>query len=64
MYSNPLCILKLRVFLKLVNCIHSLHILDPSLLSDMICKYFLPLFGLDFHFYGGIVCSINFKILV
>jgi len=34
----------------------SLHILDVSPLSDMICKSFLPFLKVPFHFADGFLC--------
>ena len=55
-YLGPLPILN-QIFLLLLSCMSSLHILNVNSLSDMICKYFLPFCRLPFHFIDGFLCA-------
>ena len=41
----------------LLNCKSSLYNLGTTLISYIICKYSLPLYGLFFHFLESILCS-------
>ena len=43
-------------FLLLLSCMSSFYILDISLIRYMVCKYFLPLHRLPFHFVDGFLC--------
>lgn len=49
---SPFLIFKLIVSFLLEY--YGLYILDISSLSNMICKYFLPDFGLSFHSLNGV----------
>ena len=48
-YSSPVPICNWFDLLLLSCYRNSLYILDINLLSDVICKYFLPFCGLSFH---------------
>lgn len=56
-YISFFCLLILR------SCRSSLYTLDRSPLSDVFCKYFLPVCGLPFFFYNSVFWKVSFGYL-
>ena len=57
------CTLFNQIVFLLLSFKNSLYILVNSPLSDVFCKYFLPVCGLSFHFYvsSSFICSSTVK---